>query len=296
MPESKTEKSDKTNAASFTLLKLEQQNAPQFSLSFDVRFKLHTGWNDSKSEGWMAQVLRDSGKYVSRAAIEKRRKLLATILACTAVVFGGAGYLIGLWLRKRPLWMDLSAFVALAAMWLLLFLYTRRKIEELEKERGAETNGSQPETAVGRELEELPEEFRVIHHLTSPFGNADHVVLGPTGVFVLYVKAWKGAVSSDGNGELLWNQYTLDEPIVRQFAERVLRIEERVGAHARGFCPRFQALLVFTAAKLQVDRCNTVHCIREEELRPHILSNEAGQSLTEKQVELLANGLIKIVE
>jgi hypothetical protein len=244
----------------------------------------------------MAQVLRDSGKYVSRAAIEKRRKLLATILACTAAVFGGAGYLIGLWLRRRPLWMDLAAFIALAAMWLLLFLYTRRKIEELEKERGQESDGSQPETAVGRALEQLPEDFRIIHHLTSPLGDADHVVVGPTGVFVLEVKAWKGVVSSDGNGELLWNQYTLDEPVVRQFAERVLRIEEKAGVHARSFCPRFQALLVFTAAKLQVDRCNTVLCLREEALRNHIMGTAGGAALTEKQVELLANGLIKILE
>src|SRR5258707_11213905 len=101
----------------------------------------------------MAQVLRDSGRYVSRAAIEKRRRLLATILACTAAGFGGAGYLIGLWLRKRPLWMDLVAFLGLAAMWLGLFLYTRRKIEELEKERAEQPEQSQPETVIGSELE-----------------------------------------------------------------------------------------------------------------------------------------------
>jgi len=244
----------------------------------------------------MAQVLRDSGRYVSRAAIEKRRRLLATILACTAAGFGGAGYLIGLWLRKRPLWMDLVAFLGLAAMWLVLFLYTRRKIEELEKERAEQPEQSQPETVIGSELEELPDEFRVIHHLTSPAGNADHVVVGPTGVFVLDVKAWKGAVSSDGNGELLWNQYTLDEPIVRQLTDKVLRIEERVGRTSNGFCPRFQALLVFTAAQLDMDRCNSVHCLRQEHLRGHILAGEGGAKLTQRQVDEIANWLIKILE
>src|ERR1051326_5344839 len=144
-------------------------------------------------------------------------------------------------------------------------------------------------------LEELPDDFRVIHHLTSQLGNADHVVIGPTGVFVLEVKAWKGMVSSDGNGELLWNQYTLDEPVARLFTERVLRIEEKVGAHSRGLCPRFQAVLVFTSAKVQVDRCNMVHCLREDQLRSHILEGDPGRRLNEKQVEQLANGLIKIV-
>jgi hypothetical protein len=244
----------------------------------------------------MAKVLKDSGKYVSRAAIEKRRRLLAMILACTAVVFGLAGYVIGLQLRKQPLWMDLTAFGGLAGMWLILFVYTRQRIEALEKERADQPNESQPETAVGRALEELPEAFRVIHHLTSRLGKVDHVVIGPTGVFALDVKAWKGVVSSDGNGELLWNQYTLDEPVARLFNECVLRIEETAAANLRAFCPRFQPVLVFTAAKLQVDRCNTVHCIREDQLRGHILASDAAKKLTDHQVEQIANGLIKLVE
>lgn len=247
----------------------------------------------------MAKVLKDSGKYVSRAAIEKRRKLLAVILACTAVLFGLAGYIIGLQLRKQPLWMDLAAFGCLAGMWLVLFVYTRQKIEALEKERAEpaeQPNETQPETAVGRALEELPDTFRVIHHLTSSLGNVDHIVVGPTGVFALDVKAWKGVVSSDGNGELLWNQYTLDEPVARLFNERVLRIEEKAASQLPSFCPRFQPVLVFTAAKLQVDRCNTVHCIRDDELRGHILASDAGKKLTDLQVEQIANGLIKLVE
>ena len=244
----------------------------------------------------MAKVLKDSGKYVSRAAIEKRRRLLATVLACTAMMFGLAGYIIGLQLRKQPLWMDLAAFAGLAGMWLMLFVYTRQKIEALEKERADQPSESQPETAVGRSLEELPDSFRVIHHLTSRLGNVDHIVVGPTGVFALDVKAWKGIVTSDGNGELLWNQYALDEPVARLFNECVLRIEEKAAADLRAFCPRFQPVLVFTAAKLQVDRCNTVHCIREDQLRGHILASDAANQLTERQVEKIAHGLIKLVE
>jgi hypothetical protein len=244
----------------------------------------------------MAKVLKDSGKYVSRAAIAKRRRLLAVVLACTAVLFGLAGYVIGLQLRRQPLWMDMTAFGGLTGMWLILFVYTRQKIEALEKERADQPSDSRPETAVGRALEELPDTFRVIHHLTSELGNVDHIVVGPTGVFLLDVKAWKGAVSSDGNGELLWNQYALDEPVARLFGECVSRIEEKAASDIRTFCPPFQPVLVFTAAKLQVDRCNEVHCIREDQLRGHILSSEVPKKLTEHQVEQIASGLIKLVE
>jgi len=88
----------------------------------------------------------------------------------------------------------------------------------------------------------------------------------------------------------------LDEPVVRLFNECVVRIEEKVGGELRAFCPRFQPVLVFTAAKLQVDRCNTVHCVREDQLRWHILANETAKNLTDLQVEQIANGLIKLVE
>jgi hypothetical protein len=80
--------------------------------------------------------------------------------------------------------------------------------------------GAAGEIHVGNILTDFPDDFCVINDLTTPFGNLDHVVVGPTGVFVLDSKNWRGVVSADGKGELLLNGQPTDKPHVRQFVGR----------------------------------------------------------------------------
>jgi hypothetical protein len=243
----------------------------------------------------MAKVLRSAGKYVSPKAFEKRRKLLAVLLSCVAICFGVAGYLIGQLLRKSPLWMLALAFLALVLLLRFIFLLARRKIEGLEEERDL-SGGAEAHKRISETLEELPGDFRVIHDLTTLFGAVDHVVIGPTGVFVISTKNWKGLVSGDGNGELLWNRYPLDEPEVRNFAEMVGKIRENVKLLTNRVDGAFQAVFVFTAANLQVDSIATprVHCIPEAQLRPHLLANKPDHELGHEAVEEIAQCLLKI--
>lgn len=58
--------------------------------------------------------------------------------------------------------------------------------------------------------------------MTTLFGDLDHVVVGPTCVFVLDSKNWRGVVSSDGNGELFFNDEPTDKQYIRQFVGRML--------------------------------------------------------------------------
>ena len=124
----------------------------------------------------------------------------------------------------------------------------------------------------------------------------DHVVVGPTGVFVLSTKAWKGEVSSDGNGELLWNQYPLDEPVLRLFAETVNHLKERVEPVGKGSTLPFQPIFVFTAAALKLDdkAIQPVRCISESKLRNQLLANHVGPGLNEEEIECIAQGLLAI--
>ncbi len=243
----------------------------------------------------MAKVLRSSGKYVSPKAFEKRRRLLAIVLSCVAAGFGAAGYLIGQLLRKSPLWMLAVAFVALVLLLRLIFLLARRKIESLEEERDL-SGGAEAHKRISETLEELPGDFRVIHDLSTPFGAVDHVVIGPTGVFVLSTKNWKGLVSSDGNGELLWNKYPLDEPEVRNFAEMVDKIKQNVKLLTHHVPAEFQAVFVFTAATLEVGLHATprVQCIPEGQLKSHVLGYRSAQELNNEAVEEIAHNLLKI--
>ncbi len=243
----------------------------------------------------MARVLRSAGKYVSPKAFEKRRKLLAVLLSCVAVCFGVAGYLIGQLLRKSPLWMLALAFLALVLLLRLIFLLARRKIESLEEERDL-SGGAEAHKRISEALEELPGDFRVIHDLNTPFGPVDHVIIGPTGVFVISTKNWKGLVSGDGNGELLWNRYPLDEPEVRNFAETVGKIRENIKLLTNRLAGDFQAVFVFTAANLQLDAHATprVYCLPEAQLRSHLLGNHSGHDLNHEAVEEIAHSFLKI--
>ena len=244
----------------------------------------------------MAKVLKPSGKYVSREAIEKRRKILAAVLAIAAVGFGFGGYLIGQLMRHSPVWALAAAFLALVLLFRLLFVLAQRKIEGLEQEPFDLSGDAEAYDQVRNTLEELPDEFQVIHDLSTPFGKVDHVVVGPTGVFVLSTKAWKGEVSGDGNGELLWNQYPLDEPVLRLFAETVSRLKERVEPVGKGPVPDFQPIFVFTAAALKLDDKSTqrVRCIPEAQLRGQLLANHVRPTLKGEEIETIAQGLLAI--
>jgi len=244
----------------------------------------------------MAKVLRPSGKYVTREAIEKRRKILAMILALEAVVFGIGGYLVGLLLRRSPSWTLGVAFLALVLLLRLLFLVTRRKIEGLEQDQPDFSGQEEAYNQVRDALEALPDDFQIIHDLATDFGRVDHVVVGPTGVFCLATKAWKGEVSGDGNGELLWNRYPLDEPVLRSFSDTVARVKERLLPLTPGLGADFQPLLVFTSAALKVDEraMKHVQCISASQLRAQILMAKAGQRLHQGEIDSITNAFLGI--
>ena len=56
--------------------------------------------------------------------------------------------------------------------------------------------GAAGEIGVGFILQNFPDGFHVINDLTTPFGNLDHVVIGPTGVFVIDAKLARGCLKA----------------------------------------------------------------------------------------------------
>ncbi len=72
-----------------------------------------------------------------------------------------------------------------------------------DKKRTELRKGANGEAAVAFILDNLPDSFCVINDLSTKKSNIDHLVVGPTGVFALDTKTWRGIISPDGNGELL---------------------------------------------------------------------------------------------
>jgi hypothetical protein len=75
----------------------------------------------------------------------------------------------------------------------------RQRMEAERLQRSAELweRGADGEAAVARALEALPDGWIVLHDLPWPGrqrANLDHVVVGPTGVFVVDAKNWSGRI------------------------------------------------------------------------------------------------------
>lgn len=147
------------------------------------------------------------------------------------------------------------------------------------------------ESIVAQTLARFPDDFHVIHDITTPFGNIDHVVVGPTGVFLLDAKNWRGIVAADGKGELLKNGRPTPKPEIRRFVSRIMSVRDKVKALVPHSDPYFKALLVFTAAHVEArwGKTGCVHCLTESQLHDYIVETKYGQRLKSDQVEQFAS-------
>jgi Nuclease-related domain len=89
--------------------------------------------------------------------------------------------------------------------------------------------GAQGERRTGRLLDRLPRDgFVVFHDLAVPGSpaNVDHLVIGPTGVFVIDSKQWTGSVHQGADGLVWHNHYPLDRTLetIRWEAQQVSRL------------------------------------------------------------------------
>jgi hypothetical protein len=89
--------------------------------------------------------------------------------------------------------------------------------------------GAHGERRTARLLDRLARDgYVVFHDLAVPGSpaNVDHLVIGPTGVFVIDSKQWSGSVHQDADGLAWHNHYRLDRTLetVRWEAEAISRI------------------------------------------------------------------------
>jgi hypothetical protein len=147
----------------------------------------------------MAKVLGETARYVTRQSVKKLQKMFIFIFLVSSGLAFVAGYLLGA--RNTLIGVILSVLFIIAGPFLMKRI--NRKIDELETERINFRKGAVGEAVIGYTLETFPDEYRIIHDLTTPFGNIDHVVIGPSGAYVIDTKNWRGVVAADGNSELL---------------------------------------------------------------------------------------------
>jgi hypothetical protein len=244
----------------------------------------------------MARVLGEPGRYVSQQAVKKRHRVWTAVMFAMLTVGILAGFFLGNAFRGIGISIWTNGLIALVLVLPMVFLviWSSRKLDQLERERMNLWRGAAGETSVAITLSEFPDEFWVINDLTTPYGNLDHVVIGPTGVFVLDTKNWRGVVAPDGHGELLCNGKPLDKPHVRRFTGKVMGLKDRVKALANGLNPYFQPVFVFTSARVEANWGTTrsVHCIRDEQLNDYIVQSKPAKKLAREEVDKIAQAFL----
>jgi hypothetical protein len=209
---------------------------------------------------------------------------------------GITGTILGFVLRASFLTVILPPLAgvlsSLACVLLVYFVSaaTFRRMDELETQRKNMRKGARGERIVEEILEKLPDTFCVLNDVTVQGANLDHIVIGPSGVFALETKSWRGVVGSDGKRELTLNDRSTDAPEVSRFVGRMMALREKVELLLPGDLPFFHAVMVFTAAKVTARFGTTGHacCIHDEQLAKYITEYKYEKKLSPGEVESIA--------
>ena len=170
-----------------------------------------------------------------------------------------------------------------------------RIVDELERERLNYRKGATGEAIVGRILDNFPDDFYVIHDLSTPYGNLDHVVIGSTGAYVIDAKNWKGVVAADENSELLLNGKPTDKPEIKNLTRRIMGIREKIKVLAP-VDPYVQGVFAFPSAYVEAKWGTTgaVHCVRDEQLYDYIVENKRGKKLSKKESKSISQAFLAL--
>lgn len=240
----------------------------------------------------MAKVLGEAGRFVSQAAGKKQLSLVLVAVMSAGVCSWASGFVFGFWIHKHLWWQSLLVDGGAVVVMLIMAKWAYRQLDILEKKRDELRRGARGEAAVAFILANFPDSYCVVNDLTTKFGNIDHVVVGPNGVFALDTKSWRGTISPDGNGKLLLNGRPSEEgkTHVKAFVRRVMEVRDKLKALAPEFDPYIQAMFVFTSAFVAADwgKTGSVHCMRDDQIYDYIVESKRPNKLKKEEITKLA--------
>ena len=242
----------------------------------------------------MAKVFGAAGEHAAQQSVAAFRKMFLTLAGGIAVLTFVLG--VGLTLLFTT---DVHVLVPVLA--LLAFVIggdqlTRvlnSVVDKYESERMSWRMGALGECEVAAELDRLSDKFTVFNNVNTTRGNLDHVVVGPTGLFVLETKNWTGTIAATPEGELTRNGRSATAPHVRNCVGRAMTLLEQIVALTRLDGLRFRAVMVFPRAHVDAPYGSTrsAHCVRLHKLRDYIEEPKYASKLTNPEIERVVRAL-----
>lgn len=239
----------------------------------------------------MAKVMGEPARYMTNRSIRAFQNQVLVVFVVSYCLALGLGVLLGL--HRQPY--SIIAIVMSLALLPVAGQFIDKAAGKMERVRLNFRKGATGEARIAWILEALPDEYQVIHDIPTPFGNIDHVVVGPAGVFVIDAKNWKGIVTSDGRGELLLNGMPVQKPEARRLSRNIMSVKAKITAIS-GQNPYIHALLVFPSAQVDAKWGTTGHvnCLKDEGLYDYIVENKTGKRLTKREVESIAQAFLAL--
>jgi hypothetical protein len=242
----------------------------------------------------MAKVFGAAGRHAGRQSVTAFKRMFATMLIVVIVAAFCEGALVTTFFTTHIGigWIGLPIVIGILLLWLLKFTNTR--VDQHETERMTWRKGALGEYEVGAELEALSDSYSVFNDInTEEFGNFDHVVVGPPGIFALETKNWTGLIDADAAGELTRNGRPSSQPHVRSLEQKVMMLREQVAVLCRRDDLFIRGVMVFPKASVAAPfgKTRSIHCVRIEKLRDYIDNSKFSKKLSAERVKELSRAL-----
>jgi hypothetical protein len=233
-------------------------------------------------------MIGEAARYTTAQSIRVfQRMLITTMLMIAALgVLEGVIFTTSVLRWGHANWVDLGLALLGVVGVFYLCRYQSSRIDSYERDRMNWRKGTLGECQVADLLSSLSDEYSVINDVTTASGNFDHVVVGPTGVFAIETKNWRGLVSSTGTGELNQNGQAFGKP-VGDLIRRTMAVREQVSTLTRRNDLFIKAVMVFPKARVEAPFGTTsyAHCITDEQLCGYIENPKFARKLNPKQID-----------
>jgi hypothetical protein len=237
----------------------------------------------------MAKILGETARYVTEQSLKRSKRQMLILVLVSCFFSFSLGSLINFTLTKQ-LYSSITFFIFIVFIPIIAFL-TNKATEKLEKKRIDFRKGATGEALVGYILAGFPDTYRIIPGVETTFGDIDHVVVGPTGVYAVDTKNWRGIVTADGEGELLLNGRPTKKPAIGNLTRSIMTAKKKIKVRF-ALDPYVRGVLAFPSARVEAKWGTTgpIHCITDEQLYDYIV--EKKKRLTKKEIELISQAFL----
>jgi len=224
-----------------------------------------------KIDGSSNYLKNQSRKYLSRAILSLFLFGLIFFLTVYNIIF-----------KTHNIGVFEIAIFAVSLISLITFRYNQHKYHVYK-------GGRQGEKIVIKTLaDRLNDEYWIINgvYLKRGGGDIDHIVLGPTGVYVLETKNWSGKIICNGNqwqrpGKKMKNCPSIQ---AKNNTQKVKRIIDSLQLF-RDYDIWVEGLIVFTNTHADLSINNPVITVLRVQQLPDYIKKQKGNRLTKEQIQ-----------